>query len=44
MASQAEVPTDGVPVTELYDGLAPATGSIFAEPHRDAGAPDASRG
>jgi len=33
MASQAEVPTDGVLVTELYDGLAPAAGSIFAEPH-----------
>ena len=33
MASQAEVPTDGVPVTDLYDGLAPAAGSIFAEPH-----------
>jgi NAD(P)-dependent dehydrogenase (short-subunit alcohol dehydrogenase family) len=34
MASQAEVVTDGEPVTELYDGLAPDEETMFAEPHQ----------
>jgi NAD(P)-dependent dehydrogenase (short-subunit alcohol dehydrogenase family) len=34
MASQAEVVTEGEPVTELYDGLAPDEETMFAEPHR----------
>jgi NAD(P)-dependent dehydrogenase (short-subunit alcohol dehydrogenase family) len=33
MASQAAVPTDGVPVTELFDGLAADGDSPFAEPY-----------
>jgi len=35
MASQAAVPTDGAPITELYDGLAAEGESVFAEPHDD---------
>lgn len=35
MASQAAVPTDGVPVTELFDGLAPDTATVFADPHAE---------
>jgi citronellol/citronellal dehydrogenase len=34
MASQAAVVTDGEPVTELYDGLAPDTETVFVEPHQ----------
>ncbi|MEO7428608.1 MAG: SDR family NAD(P)-dependent oxidoreductase [Acidimicrobiales bacterium] len=33
MASQAAVPTGGVPITELYDGLAADGGTVFAEPY-----------
>lgn len=35
MASQAAVPTDGVPITELYDGLASDGQTVFAEPYDD---------
>lgn len=35
MASQAAVPTDGIPITELYDGLAADGESVFAEPYDD---------
>jgi citronellol/citronellal dehydrogenase len=37
MATQAATPSggDAIPVTELYDGLAPPAESAFAEPHRD---------
>ncbi|MGQ0831120.1 MAG: SDR family NAD(P)-dependent oxidoreductase [Microthrixaceae bacterium] len=35
MASQAMVPTDGVPITELFDGLAAAGESSFAEPYEE---------
>jgi citronellol/citronellal dehydrogenase len=35
MASQAAVPTDGVPITELYDGLAADGQTVFAEPYDD---------
>ena len=35
MASQAAVPTGGVPVTELLDGLAPDTATVFADPRRE---------
>jgi NAD(P)-dependent dehydrogenase (short-subunit alcohol dehydrogenase family) len=35
MASQAAVPTDGVPVTELFDGLAADGDSPFAEPYAE---------
>lgn len=35
MASQAAVPADGVPVTDLYDGLAADDGTVFAEPYDD---------
>ncbi len=34
-ASQAAVPTDGVPITELYDGLAADGQTVFAEPYDD---------
>jgi hypothetical protein len=34
-ASQAAVPTDGVPTTELFDGLAPDTATMFADPHAE---------
>jgi citronellol/citronellal dehydrogenase len=42
MASQAAAPgvagsASAVPVTELYDGLAPPGDMVFAEPHQDAG-------
>ncbi|HUS61587.1 MAG TPA: hypothetical protein VMY34_05275, partial [Acidimicrobiales bacterium] len=33
MASRAEVPTIGVPITELYDGLASDGDSMFSEPY-----------
>lgn len=33
MASQAAVPTDGVPVTDLYDGLAADSTTVFEEPY-----------
>ncbi len=35
MASQAAVPTDGTPITELYDGLATVGQTVFAEPYDD---------
>lgn len=35
MASQAAVPTDGVPITELYDGLATDGQTVFQEPYDD---------
>ncbi|MGQ0433670.1 MAG: SDR family NAD(P)-dependent oxidoreductase [Microthrixaceae bacterium] len=35
MASRAEVPTIGVPITDLYDGLAADGASAFAEPYDD---------
>jgi NAD(P)-dependent dehydrogenase (short-subunit alcohol dehydrogenase family) len=35
MASAAEVPTEGTPVTELLDGLAVGGQSIFAEPYEE---------
>jgi hypothetical protein len=35
MASRAAVATDGgEPVTQLYDGLAPDSESVFTEPHQ----------
>lgn len=33
MASQAAVPTEGVPITELYDGLAADGATVFEEPY-----------
>jgi NAD(P)-dependent dehydrogenase (short-subunit alcohol dehydrogenase family) len=33
MASQAEAPTDGEPVTQLYDGLAADAETMFTEPY-----------
>ena len=36
MASRAAVPSEGVPITELYDGLAADGESAFAEPYDDA--------
>ncbi len=40
MPTRAEVPTDGDPVTQLYDGLAPDAETVFAEPHgEDLGEP-----
>ncbi len=38
MASRAAAPSEGVPVTELFDGLAPPTETMFAEPYREDGA------
>lgn len=35
MASQAAVPTDGAPITDLYDGLATDGATVFAEPYTD---------
>lgn len=35
MTSRAEVPTIGVPVTDLYDGLATDGTTVFAEPYDD---------
>ncbi len=35
MRSQASVPTDGQPTTELFDGLAPDTATMFAEPYQE---------
>lgn len=35
MASRAAVPTDGAPITELYDGLAADGDTVFAEPYDD---------
>lgn len=35
MASRADVPTDGVPITDLYDGLAGDTATVFEEPYDD---------
>jgi citronellol/citronellal dehydrogenase len=35
MASRAEVPTAGTPVTELYDGLAEDGPSAFADPYEE---------
>jgi|GEM_PF-6291360 len=37
MRSQAAVPADGQPTTELFDGLAPDTATMFAEPYREDG-------
>ena len=33
MASRAEVPTIGVPITDLYDGLVTDGESVFSEPY-----------
>ena len=35
MPSQAAVPTNDVPITELYDGLAADGDTMFAEPYDD---------
>lgn len=35
MRSHAAVPTDGAPVTELFDGLAADTATMFADPHAE---------
>lgn len=35
MVSQAATPTDGVPVTELFDGLAADSTTVFEEPYED---------
>ena len=35
MASRAAVPTEGVPTTELFDGLAPDSATMFADPYAD---------